>query len=73
MKQLRAKLYEREMDVRRAEAQALEDSKADIGWGSQIGRMYWIPVVLRIYGPVSKRPTRKQCLMALWIHLLKLV
>ena len=24
------------MDVRRAEAQALEDSKADIGWGSQI-------------------------------------
>ena len=36
MKQLRARLYEREMDVRRAEAQALEDSKADIGWGSQI-------------------------------------
>ncbi|HAN79828.1 MAG TPA: peptide chain release factor 2 [Gammaproteobacteria bacterium] len=36
MKQLRARLYEREMDVRRAEAQAVEDSKADIGWGSQI-------------------------------------
>lgn len=36
MKQLRAKLYEREMDARRADAQALEDSKADIGWGSQI-------------------------------------
>ena len=36
MKQLRARLYEREMDVRRAVAQALEDSKADIGWGSQI-------------------------------------
>lgn len=36
MKQLRARLYEREMEVRRAEAQALEDSKADIGWGSQI-------------------------------------
>ena len=36
MKQLRAKLYEREMDARRAEAQTLEDSKADIGWGSQI-------------------------------------
>ena len=35
MKQLRAKLYEREMDARKAEAQALEDSKADIGWGSQ--------------------------------------
>ena len=36
MKQLRAKLYEREMDARRAEAQTLEDAKADIGWGSQI-------------------------------------
>lgn len=36
IKQLRAKLYEREMDARRAEAQALEDLKADIGWGSQI-------------------------------------
>ncbi|MCP5181053.1 MAG: peptide chain release factor 2 [Pseudomonadales bacterium] len=36
IKQLRAKLYELEMLKRRAEQQALEDSKADIGWGSQI-------------------------------------
>ncbi len=36
MKQLRAKLYELEMHKRRAEAQAVEDTKADIGWGSQI-------------------------------------
>ncbi len=36
MKQLKAKLYEREMQERRAESQALEDSKSDIGWGSQI-------------------------------------
>lgn len=36
MKQLRAKLYEMEMQKRTASAQALEDSKADIGWGSQI-------------------------------------
>lgn len=36
MKQLRARLYEREMDARRAEQQATEDSKSDIGWGSQI-------------------------------------
>ena len=35
-KQLRAKLYELEMQARRAEQQAVEDSKADIGWGSQI-------------------------------------
>lgn len=36
MKQLKAKLYEYEMSIRNAESQALEDSKADIGWGSQI-------------------------------------
>ena len=35
-KQLRAKLYELELQQRRAEQQAIEDSKADIGWGSQI-------------------------------------
>ncbi len=35
-KQLRAKLYELEMQKRRAEQQAVEDAKADIGWGSQI-------------------------------------
>jgi len=36
MKQLRAKLYEMELLKRNTEKQALEDSKADIGWGSQI-------------------------------------
>ena len=36
MNQLRAKLYEFEMQKRRAEASALEESKADVGWGSQI-------------------------------------
>jgi peptide chain release factor 2 len=36
MKQLKAKLYEHEMKIRNAESQALEDSKSDIGWGSQI-------------------------------------
>ncbi len=36
MKQLRAKLYEMEMHERMSEQQKLEDSKADIGWGSQI-------------------------------------
>lgn len=36
MKQLRAKLYEIELHARNAGQQALEDSKADIGWGSQI-------------------------------------
>lgn len=36
MKQLRAKLYELEMQKKNAEAQALEATKSDIGWGSQI-------------------------------------
>jgi peptide chain release factor 2 len=35
-KMLRAKLYELEMQKRNAAAQALEDTKSDIGWGSQI-------------------------------------
>lgn len=35
-KMLRAKMYEHEMQKRNAEKQALEDSKSDIGWGSQI-------------------------------------
>ena len=36
MNQLKAKLYEFEMQKRRAEASIVEDSKADVGWGSQI-------------------------------------
>ena len=36
MKQLRAKLYELELQKRNSEKQKLEDSKSDIGWGSQI-------------------------------------
>jgi peptide chain release factor 2 len=36
MKLLRAKLYEMEILKRSEEKQAMEDSKADIGWGSQI-------------------------------------
>lgn len=35
-KMLRAKLYEQEMLKRNVEKQAMEDSKSDIGWGSQI-------------------------------------
>jgi peptide chain release factor 2 len=36
MKQLKAKLFEHEMQARNVEKQKLEDSKSDIGWGSQI-------------------------------------
>ena len=36
MKQLKAKLYELELQERRAKASEVEDSKADVGWGNQI-------------------------------------
>ncbi|MCX8656219.1 peptide chain release factor 2 [Gilliamella sp. B2894] len=36
MKQLKAKLYELEMQKKNAEKQQMEDNKSDIGWGSQI-------------------------------------
>ena len=36
MKQLKSKLYELELQKRRSEAQAVEETKADVGWGSQI-------------------------------------
>ena len=36
MKQLKARLYEHELQKRRADQQVVEDGKADIGWGSQI-------------------------------------
>ena len=36
MKQLKSKLYELEMHKRRSDQQVVEDSKSDIGWGSQI-------------------------------------
>jgi len=36
MRMLKAKLYERELQKRQGEQQALEESKSDIGWGHQI-------------------------------------
>ncbi len=36
MKQLKAKLYELELQKQNEEKQVMEDSKSDIGWGSQI-------------------------------------
>ncbi len=36
MKQLKAKLYELELQNRRAKSSEVEDTKSDVGWGSQI-------------------------------------
>jgi peptide chain release factor 2 len=53
MKILRARLYELELEKKRAEAQAIEDGKMDIAWGSQI-RSY----VLAPYRMVKDHRTR---------------
>lgn len=36
MKVLKARLYEREMELKKAESKKIEDAKMDIAWGSQI-------------------------------------
>lgn len=36
MKMLKARLYERELEIQQAEKQDMEDTKTDIGWGHQI-------------------------------------
>lgn len=36
MSMLKARLYEQELQIQREEQQAVEDTKSDIGWGSQI-------------------------------------
>jgi peptide chain release factor 2 len=50
---LRARLYELEMEKKRKELQAVEDSKLDIAWGSQI-RSY----VLHPYRMVKDHRTK---------------
>jgi peptide chain release factor 2 len=55
MKILRSKLYELELEKRRAELQGIEDQKADISWGSQI-RSY----VLHPYRLVKDHRTKEE-------------
>ncbi len=72
-KQLRAKLYELEMQKRNEAAQALEDSKSDIGWGSQFVLMYLMTLVLRTYVQVLKTQILVQFLTVTLIVSLKRV
>jgi peptide chain release factor 2 len=53
MKVLRSRLYELEMEKRRVEADAIENAKKDIAWGSQI-RSY----VLHPYRMVKDHRTK---------------
>ena len=55
MKILRSRLYEAELEKKRAQSQAIEDSKLDIAWGSQI-RSY----VLHPYRLVKDHRTKRE-------------
>ena len=55
MKILRSRLYEAELKKKRAQSQAIEDSKLDIAWGSQI-RSY----VLHPYRLVKDHRTKRE-------------
>ena len=63
-KQLRAKLYEFEMQKKNADKQTMEDNKSDIGWGSQIRSYVLDDSRIRICAPTSKRVTRRPYWMA---------
>ncbi len=71
MKQLKAKLYELELKKKNAEKQALEESKSDIGWGSQI-RSYVLDDarIKDLRTGVENRNTQA-VLTVIWIDLLK--
>jgi peptide chain release factor 2 len=46
MKMLKAALYEREMEEKEKEKAALEATKSDIGWGSQIRSYVFQPYTM---------------------------
>ena len=72
MKQLRAKLYELEMHQRDAARKVLEDSKADIGWGSQIPQLcFGTNHGSKIFAPVLRKRPHRQCSTVTWTRLSK--
>ena len=72
-KQLRAKLYELEMSKRNEAAQALEDSKSDIGWGSQIRSYVLDDSRIKDLRTGVENSNTKAVLMVIWISSLKQV
>lgn len=60
MKQLRAKLFELELQKQNAEKQANEDAKSDIGWVAKSVLTCWMIHESRIYVQVLKTATRKR-------------
>lgn len=73
MKQMKAKLYELEMQKKNAEKQAMEDNKSDIGWGSQIRSYVLDDSRIKICVPGWKPATLRRCSMAALTNLSKQV
>ena len=66
MKVLRARLFELEVDKQKAESQAIEDSKLDIAWGSQIRSYVLQPYrLVKDHGRKSKSVTWIACWMGI--------
>ncbi|XMR57553.1 peptide chain release factor-like protein [Escherichia coli] len=55
MKQLKAKLYELEIQKQNAEKQALEETQSDMSWAARSAPTYWMIPVSRIW---RRRQTR---------------
>ena len=73
MKQMKAKLYELEMQKKNAEKQAMEDNKSDIGWGSQIRSYVLMTPASKTCAPGLKPVTRRRCWTAARTNLSKQV
>lgn len=73
MKQMKAKLYELEMQKKNAEKQAMEDNKSDIGWGSQIRSYVLDDSRIKDLRTGVETATRRPCWTAAWINLSKQV
>ena len=71
MKRLKAKLYELEIQKQNAEKQALEETKSDIGWGSQIRSYVLDDSRIRICAPASKPAIPNRYSTATWTSLSK--
>jgi hypothetical protein len=67
MKMLRSRLYEYELEKKKAITKKLEDSKLEINFGSQIRSMCCSRTALpRTIGPRSRWAMWTRCWMAIW-------
>jgi peptide chain release factor 2 len=71
METAQVKLYELEMQKRRVDQQALEETKSDIGWAARSAPMCWTSRASRICAPGSRWATPRPCWMVIWTRSLR--